>query len=141
MVMGSWAWTIHNACFNHYWEFYIHFQKPFLFKGSKKITDSIFYIFSLKKLCVAYRQVFQRSWKPRCRVLSQSQTGNHSEWRHSSWCNFPKYLCLLIELIRLSTEHFFNLFKTSIFLSIIQRRNVPKGSCRTPPPPIILDEE
>lgn len=79
-----WSWAPEheqsdNACFNHCWEFYIHFQKPFLFKGSKKITDNIFYIFSLKKLCVAYRQVFQRSWKPRCRVLSQSQTGNHAE--------------------------------------------------------------
>ena len=129
----------YNACFNHYWEYYIHFQKPFLFKSSKMITDNIFYIFSLKKLCVNYRQV------PHVR-------GNHvavsslipkiatiQNYRHSTRFNFPKYLCLLVELIRLSTEHFFNLYKISEHKYNTAKK--PKGSCRTLPPPVILDEE
>lgn len=124
--MGSWAWTIHNACFNHHWEFYIHFQKPSLFKGSKKITDNIFYIFSLKKLCVDYKQVSHvrgnhvavSSLIPKIAAIQNDVT--------AAECNFPKYLCILVQLIRLSTEHFFNLF-------IIQRRNQKAAANPTVP--------
>lgn len=115
------------------------FKNRFYLKAAKWLQIIYFTFSACKKLCIDYRQV------PHVR-------GNHvavsslipkiatiQNDRHSTWFNFPKYLCLLVELIRLSTEHFFNLYKISEHKYNTAKK--PKGSCRTPPPPVILDGE